>query len=208
MNKPDDNLQRRTTSEFLRDVLAAQDGDQISVDNLLRSLHARAFGVSLLVLAIPNFIPAPIGIGGIMGTLIAILGLEMLCGLERPLVPKWLRRKTMERQRVERFLDRCAPIMRWLERWCKPRLVPVMRRPWSLLSGLSLIILGVLLALPIPFTNYPFGALLVAYAFALIERDGVLLIGMWLIALALLVLSVVFSSVLIDAVEHLLHYLT
>jgi len=52
---------------------------------------------------------------------------------------------------------------------------------------------GVALALPIPFTNYVFGLLLVVYAVALIERDGVALILAWLasagVAVALMSLS-------------------
>ena len=35
--------------------------------------------------------------------------------------------------------------------------------------------LGILLCLPIPLTNYPFGLILLAYSFALIERDGALM---------------------------------
>ncbi len=188
----------RTTTRLLRDAISAQESDDITLDTLLVPLRTRAFGVVLLALAIPNFIPVPIGIGGAMGVLTALLGLQMLFGLEHPLVPAWLRRKTMHRSRVEAFLDRSARITDWLERWCKPRLELLTHRPWSLLSGLALLILGVLLALPIPFTNYLFGAVLLAFAFALIERDGALLLVMWLMSVALLVLSFFFSHVLVD----------
>lgn len=47
-----------------------------------------------------------------------------------------------------------------------------------------LILLGLMLALPLPFTNYFFGALLLAFAFALIERDGAVLIAAWALTLA------------------------
>jgi hypothetical protein len=52
-------------------------------------------------------------------------------------------------------------------------------RAASIFSGLLLMLLGVLLALPIPFTNYLFGVLLLGYALALLERDGALLLVAW-----------------------------
>ena len=50
-------------------------------------------------------------------------------------------------------------------------------------NGLMLIALGVLLALPLPLTNVPFGLLLLAYAMALIERDGRLMLVAWALGL-------------------------
>ena len=47
--------------------------------------------------------------------------------------------------------------------------------------------LGLLLALPIPFTNYIFGVLMLAYALALIERDGALMLFNWLAGIAAVV---------------------
>jgi hypothetical protein len=46
-------------------------------------------------------------------------------------------------------------------------------------TGLLLVLLGLLLSLPIPFTNFIFGGLLLAFALALLERDGVLMLLSW-----------------------------
>ena len=46
-----------------------------------------------------------------------------------------------------------------------------------------LIVLGILLFAPVPLTNYPFGLLLLGYAFALIERDGKLMLLCWVLGL-------------------------
>jgi hypothetical protein len=56
----------------------------------------------------------------------------------------------------------------------------------NLVTGLLLLVLGGMLSLPIPLTNYPFGLLILGFAFALIERDGALLVILWAIALALI----------------------
>ena len=62
----------------------------------------------------------------------------------------------------------------------KPRLTTVIDHPLAtIFSGLQLVLLGVLLALPIPFTNFLFGGLLLLYALALLERDGALMLIAW-----------------------------
>jgi hypothetical protein len=43
--------------------------------------------------------------------------------------------------------------------------------------------LGVLMALPVPFTNYPLGGLILLFALALLERDGVLMLIAWVSSL-------------------------
>ena len=50
----------------------------------------------------------------------------------------------------------------------------------GMFTGLLLVLLGLLLALPIPFTNYLFGGLLLLFALALLERDGALMIVAWI----------------------------
>jgi len=67
----------------------------------------------------------------------------------------------------------------------KPRLAPVIQPlPARMFSGLLLILTGLLLSLPIPFTNYLFGFQLLLFALALIERDGALMLFNWVCAIA------------------------
>jgi len=184
------------TVALLRAALMAASGERISVEELLDSLKRRAFGFVLLLLAIPNFIPVPLGIGGIMGVLVIGLGLEMLIGLEHPWIPGFLRRRTISREGLLRFLDRIAPFSGRLERICKPRLQRLTRRPFTFVSGAIMLLVGILLALPIPFTNYVFGGMLIAFAFALVERDGVLLAMVWVTTVAIVIASATFSHAL------------
>ncbi len=55
------------TAALLRAALMSTPGERITIEQLLEPLRRRAFGFLLLLLAIPNFIPVPLGIGGIMG---------------------------------------------------------------------------------------------------------------------------------------------
>ncbi|SEM86539.1 Uncharacterized conserved protein [Luteibacter sp. UNCMF331Sha3.1] len=184
------------TAALLRAALMSAPGERITVEQLLEPLRRRAFGFLLLLLAIPNFIPVPLGIGGVMGVLVVALGLEMLIGLEHPWIPGFLRRRTMSREGLLRFLDRIAPVTQRLERICKPRMQRLTRRPFTFVSGAIMILIGILLALPIPFTNYVFGAMLIAFAFALVERDGALLLAVWTTTVIVVVASATFSRAL------------
>jgi len=184
------------TAALLRAALMSTPGERVAIEQLLEPLRRRAFGFLLLLLAIPNFLPVPIGIGGVMGVLVIALGLEMLIGLEHPWIPGFLRRRTMSREGLLRFLDRIEPMTRRLERICKPRLQRLTRRPFTFLSGAIMVLVGVLLALPIPFTNYVFGAMLIAFAFALVERDGALLVAVWVATAAIVAASATFSRAL------------
>lgn len=69
-------------------------------------------------------------------------------------------------------------------------------RPGTMFTGLLLVVLGLLLALPIPFTNYLFGVLMLAYALALIERDGAFMLACWFAGLVAIAVFGVLSGAL------------
>ena len=198
-----DDVGHARTAELLTRALEAQQGDKITIGEFLDPLGERAFGFLLLILAIPNFIPVPIGVGGVMGALVIYVGAQMLLGFEHPWLLRSIRRHGMKRARVERFIARLTPLLRWLEHVCRPRLEALTRQPVHRISGFLLVVVGVALALPIPFTNYVFGVLLVVYAVALIERDGAALIVAWLASVAAAIALVTLSGAAIDAVHKL-----
>lgn len=172
------------TSELLGAALRAHPGDAIRLGALVEPLHERAFGFLLLILALPNFVPVPIGIGGPMGVLVSLTGLQMLFGLDRPWLPRRVADYALKRSIAERVVSAGQPVLTRLERLCRPRLEALTRRPASRFSGLLLLVIGILLALPIPFTNWPIGALLLLYGVTLLERDGALLLVAWGLSLA------------------------
>jgi hypothetical protein len=66
------------------------------------------------------------------------------------------------------------------------------------------VLIGVALALPIPFTNYLFGLLLVLFAVALIERDGIALLIAWVASAAVAIVLLTLSHAAVDAVRNYL----
>jgi len=185
------------TTDLLRQALA-DNGERICLEQFIAPLRERTYGFLLLLLALPNFIPLPVG--GVMGPLIVLVGAQLLWGLPRPWLPRRARAHAFARESVEHFVTRMTPLFARVERLCRPRLEQFTHQPLERISGLLLILIGILLALPIPFTNYLFGLTVLLFAVALIERDGALILLMWAVCTVLIVASLVLS----DAVFELL----
>ncbi|MEF3082896.1 exopolysaccharide biosynthesis protein [Luteimonas sp. SMYT11W] len=170
-----------STRELLAAMALGDPDDQLRFTELLIGLGKRVFGMMLFVATLPAFIPIP-GVGGaIGGPLVALVGAQLLIGLRKPWLPRFIAERGPHRSAVQRFETVLEPWLRRVERFSRPRLPGVLdHRAAAMFTGLQLVLLGVLLALPIPFTNYVFGLLLLAYALALLERDGALMLWAWL----------------------------
>jgi hypothetical protein len=152
--------------------------------DLLTHLRQRAFGMLVLIATLPAFLPIPVG-GGLFGGLVILLGLQMMLGHEVPWLPKWLARHHVPTARLDTFVRRVDRLLAVIERGCRPRWAHLSRGPGLIVNGFMLALMGLLLALPIPLTNYPFGLVLVVYAVALTERDGRLLAIVWTVIAAI-----------------------
>ena len=169
-----------STRELLAAMALGDPDDQLRFADLLIGLGKRVFGMMLFVATLPAFIPIP-GVGGaIGGPLVALVGAQLLIGLRKPWLPRFIAERGPHRSAVQRFETVLEPWLRRVERFSRPRLPGVLdHRAAAMFTGLQLVLLGVLLALPIPFTNYVFGLLLLAYSLALLERDGALMVWAW-----------------------------
>jgi hypothetical protein len=184
------------TTRALVDQLAEGDPNEaLTLGELLDRFSERSFGVFLLIIMLPTFIPIPVGMGGISGALACLIGLQFLARLEHPWLPRFLARQEIHRYRIVSFRDRMGKWLDRLERLTRPRNLAVLQNPFAhAFTGLLLTLLGILLSLPLPLTNYPFGLVLLAFAFALIERDGRLMLVAWALGLMEIGLIAGFSS--------------
>jgi hypothetical protein len=136
--------------------------------------------VLLFISTIPAFIPIPGVAGALSGPLVVLVGLHLLILLRKPWLPEFVARRGPQRSTLIRF-DRAGDRwLRGLEKLVRPRMTAMIDHPVAtVFTGLQLVLLGVLLALPIPFTNFMFAGLLLVYALALLERDGALMLLAW-----------------------------
>ena len=170
-----------STRAVLDDFASGDPDDHLRLGDLLSGLRQTAFGMLLFVAVLPAFIPIPGVAGAISGPLVVLIGAQLLIALRKPWLPAFLARRGPLRKSMARFRNVIAPWLGRLEKVVRPRMERVLDHPVaSAFTGLLLVLLGLLLALPIPFTNYLFGVLLLLFVFALLERDGALMLVAWL----------------------------
>jgi hypothetical protein len=150
------------------------------------------------VSALAAFIPIPGG-GAVAGPLVLLIGLQLLVGLRRPWRPGFLARRGPRREAMARFDRRLSPWLARLEHLIRPRMARVLdHRAAATFTGLLLVLLGALTSLPLPFTNFLFGAMALMFALALLERDGALMLLAWLATGVAVAVSGVLSGPLVE----------
>jgi hypothetical protein len=186
------------STRALVDHLAQGDpAEVLTFGDLLDEFSERGFGLFLLLAMLPNFIPAP-GVGALSGALVILIGVQLLFHFKHPWLPRFLARRTIQRSTLVHFRERVDKWLRRIEKLIRPRNPFFLENPVAhAFSGLLLILLGIVLALPLPLTNYLFGALVLGYSLALIERDGRLMWICWLLGVAEVAIVAGFSGQMI-----------
>jgi hypothetical protein len=160
----------------------------LTVGQCAEMLQGRGLMLVLLVLCLLNSIPVP-GIPGfstVTGIPIVILGFQMLRGSQAVWIPKRLAAHQVNPRKWIPRLKRLLPHVKRMEKMLKPRWgvlsSPTARRVW----GVVFIVLGIILALPLPFMNFPVGLAMSLLAIGIILRDGALIVFAVLGSLALM----------------------
>ncbi len=193
-----------TTRALVEELATGNPDDAMTLGELLDRFSERSFGLFLLIVMLPTFIPIPVGAGAISGGLTSLIGLQFLARFEHPWLPRFIAKHEIHRHRLISFRDRMGKWLDRIEKLTKPRNQAMLTHPVAhAFTGLLLVILGVALSLPLPLTNYPFGLVLLAFAFALIERDGRLMILAWIAGIAEIAMIVGFSSQIVGIVSKL-----
>lgn len=178
-------------SALLRRLIADHPHDRISLDDLLNGVGHRAFGLLLMLLALPNSIPlpSPPGLSTIFGLPMAIFAAQLVFGHKTPWLPAFLRRKTLPRDEILKFLDRATPYLNKVERRLKPRMGWFVGPTGERIAGLIIFVLAVVLSLPIIFGNFLPAFAVLLMALAILARDGLMMIAGW--ATSVIAVSVV-----------------
>ncbi|MFC0678964.1 exopolysaccharide biosynthesis protein [Lysobacter korlensis] len=201
-----DTAVESSTRALLDGFATGDPADVLRLGDVFSGLGRRSFGMLLFVSTLPAFIPIPGFAGAASGPLVVLIGLQLLIGRRQPWLPAFAARRGPRRARMAQFRDRISPLLARLERVVRPRQRNILdHRLASAFTGLQLVVLGILLLLPIPLTNYLFAVVLLLVALALIERDGRLMLGAWVsgavVGTFVAVLSGSLASMLADWID-------
>jgi hypothetical protein len=190
-----------SVSAVLRRVVDRAEGDTITIGEIIEAFGERAFGFVLILFSLPNCVPAPPGIAGVVGTPVLIFGVQLMLGHKHPWLPGFIRRRTISLAKFKRLIDIAEPKLRWLESWCKPRLTQLFSVVGDRMIGLFAFLVALSVLIPFPGTNFPPSIALVVVSIAVMEEDGYLLILGYLIGFA----GLAYTATVLGASYHLIH---
>lgn len=187
----------RTQTLTLRDVIVA--------------LGGRAYSLLLILLALPFITPIPLpGLSTPFGLAIGLIALRLALG-QRPFLPKKLQRRQIPAGFFDKLVRVAAGVIRFLEKFLRPRLAIVTEFGWTRQIHALLMLLAalaLLLPLPIPFTNsFPAWVVLLV-AGGLLERDGFVVVLAYVVFAAGIAYFVLLGEAAAQLIEAIRQWLT
>jgi len=164
------------TSDVLT-VLATQEGERLTVADIIAVLRDRAFALLVVLLGLPNCLPMPPPIPLVCGLLLLVIAVQIAAGMSSPWLPKRVLGQSIARSTVSRAVTRAVPLLRRLERWSRPRLS--LFESALGMRGMGVLLLAMALALivaPPFFGQIPLGLAVSLIGLGLVERDGVVVL--------------------------------
>ncbi|HYG90628.1 MAG TPA: exopolysaccharide biosynthesis protein [Azospirillum sp.] len=180
-------IPRVPTSVVLNNVLGEAPAEHVTLGWLTGRLGDRSFGVILLLLALLGLLP---GVSAIVGVLLTIVAFQMILDRPGPVFPLRVAFRPFEMRRLASVIRRTVPVLRYLERFIRPRWATPFEATKRVVGGVVLL-LGASLFIPIPLSNVPSALLIVLIAFAYLEEDGALLCAALVGALLLSLIALV-----------------
>lgn len=163
--------------DSLRAAIRDSGEPRVTAEQVLDALGARAFGLGVIVVMAPVCLPMPPGVPTVAGVILAIFAVQLILGFRRPWLPLWVRRLSIERDKLLAGIDALERRLKFVERVSRPRLLFLTGRFGARLIGIVLLVLAGVLILPIPFLgNLPPAIAASILAFALAQRDGLIVI--------------------------------
>lgn len=165
---------------------------RISIQELMEKFGGRAIGALLFIFGLACTLPLPPGATTIFGAPLLLLAPQLIIGSRAPWLPERVKARTLATSDLRKALPKVIPILRRIEAVSRPRFVFLFGNVGERLLGLVCTALAIVLILPIPGGNILPAMAVSALSFALIQRDG-------LIALIGYALAITSASILVLA---------
>lgn len=172
----------------------------VTVGEILDRTTHSGFGFVIAFLALAA-IPFP-GVSFPFGIAVALGGLQIVAGRDRPWLPSRVRRHAVSMKTIGWLGRKVVAWTRGLEKLIRPRLPFLARGPLWTAIGAGVVVQGIGLALPLPIpgTNWIFIVPILLYAIGLLEGDGLLLLAAHAVTAVELLLGILFWRPIYGAV--------
>jgi len=170
-------IKPHSTSEILHGLAEGLTTDEITIGQLIDALQDRAFGLLLLILALPCAIPFLYGIPQVVSVPLLFVASQIVIGRHEPWLPRRVCRRSFSAAAFRNMVEKSIRSIKWLEFFSRPRLIWLTKGGFERLWGMFLVIYSISIAIPLPLTNTVPGIAVGIVALGLIERDGLMIIG-------------------------------
>ena len=168
------DLSRSHLSTDLATLHARVKDKPLTLGELKHALKGRGSAMLLILLALPFCFVAIPGLSMPFGIAISLIGACLVTGRE-PWLPRFVMNRRLSSARSDQLLVGAIKVARRLEKFVRPRLSFLHAGPGMLrLIGFGIVIAGVglMLPLPIPFSNSIPAWAVVLLAVGMMEKDG------------------------------------
>jgi len=169
----------------------------ISLGALSDLMEERAFGLLLLVLALPCCLPFVYILPQLVALPMVVLAAQMASGRRAPWLPETLRKRHLPVAALFDVVTRAKRYGGWLERFAHPRLPAFTGDRATRIIGALLIVPCLSILVPLPLTNTVPGIGVALTAIGLIERDALFVVFGLLVALIWVAILVIGGPALI-----------
>jgi hypothetical protein len=165
-------------SAILSDIATSTAGDRIRLRDLVDVLGDRAFGILILIFALPNAVGLGTipGVSAVFGLPQLFVALQMMIGRKQLWLPDWLLDRSIARSDFAKMVERSQPYLLRAERVLKPRVPAMSSYAAERFLGFVFAVLAGIVSLPIPFGNQPPAIAMAIISVGLAERDGITII--------------------------------
>lgn len=175
---------------------AAEDGDKVSVDDIMDAIGRRAYGPLILVFALIAFAPVIGSIPGVSivtGTVIILIAGQMLLQRKSPWIPGFLLRLRIGSETATKAMDKVRPAVQRVDRLLASRLRVLVKPPWTHLTAVACVVMA---AMMYPMAIVPWGVTAPSFALIVLSlgvtaHDGLLTAIGWALSLGTLALAAV-----------------
>ena len=169
----------------LATMLDRAEGACVSIGWLMEKLGRRSFGLTLFAMAVIGLIP---GASTPVGVLVAWPAVQMMLGQEVGVLPRLIARRKIGVERLARVIRLVTPRLAWVEKLIRPRW-PTPFQATKRLTGIVMLLLGLTMISPVPFSHVVPAFVIMFLALAYLEEDGIALLIALLAALVSLAIT-------------------
>ncbi|WP_269514020.1 exopolysaccharide biosynthesis protein [Brevundimonas subvibrioides] len=204
---PSSQTHARTFSEVLED-LGHGENPKLSLHEVVDRFGERGFGALILVLALVAMIPWPPGGKALFALAIILMAVQLTLLRHEVWLPAWAGKASVSRGFYRSASGKIMGMVRKFESLSRPRLLFMTGKVADILIGVVAVLMALMMGTSAPLIDVLPDLALVLFGLGLMARDGVILIGAWvMVGVSILTYVLAWESLvaLFHGVQHTLH---